>query len=123
MKHDLTRLMHALFLPAAEAVREALWHPAVDVYRTRDGFLVKFDLAGVRPEDMQITLSKSSLTVHGSRRDCCLEEGCSHYLMEIAYSRFERTVTLPTDLARARVTLEHSHGMLLVRIRTEASDS
>jgi HSP20 family protein len=123
MKHDSIRVMHSLFLPAAEAVRETLWRPAVDVYKTRDGYLVKFDLAGVPPEEVHLTLHGSSLTVHGIRRDCCLEEGCSHYLLEIAYSRFERTVSLPADLGRARILIDHSHGMLLVRIQMEASDS
>ncbi len=123
MKYDQACVKHALFLPAVEAVRETLWRPAVDVYQTRDGYLVKFDLAGVPPEDVNLTLHGNSLTVHGERRDCCLEEGCCHYLLEIAYSRFERTVTLPADLGRARVILDHSHGMLLVRIRTEASDT
>ena len=42
--------------------------------------------------------------MRGSRRDWCLEEGCHQYQMEISYSRFERCLTLPTDLERARVS-------------------
>jgi HSP20 family protein len=123
MGDDLIRLMHSLFRPHPEAVRETIWQPAVDVYQTRDGWLVKFDLAGVRPEDIRVRVAGSDLTVHGTRRDWCLEEGCCHFLMEIAYSRFERTVSLPGNLEQARVTMEHRHGMLLVRVRTEAPQS
>jgi HSP20 family molecular chaperone IbpA len=40
--------------------------------------------------------------------------------MEIAYSHFERSITLPDDLERARITTDHRYGMLLVRIQREA---
>src|SRR5690242_19219294 len=46
MASDLIRMMHALFLPAAHEVRHVPWHPYADVYRTPEGWLVKFDLAG-----------------------------------------------------------------------------
>jgi HSP20 family protein len=119
MTHDFIR-MHSLFLPAVEAVHEATWRPPMDVYRTPHGWLVKFDLAGVRPEDVELTVQGSRLTVRGTRRDWCLEEGCTHYLMEIAYSHFERSLELPGDLEHARVAAEHRHGLLLVRVQMEA---
>jgi HSP20 family protein len=119
MAHDLIRLMHALFLPAAQAAREATWQPPADVYRTRHGWLVKLDLAGVRPEDVQVTADRSRLTVRGMRRDSSLEEGCCHYQMEISYSRFERSITLPVSLDHAHIEAEHREGMLLIHIRPE----
>jgi len=122
MRPDLVRVMQSLFLPAAEAARGAAWHPPADVYRTPGGWLVKLDLAGVRPEDVEVTAGGRQLTVRGTRRDWCLEEGCSQYQMEIAYSHFERSLTLPADLDRARVTAEHRHGMLLVHVEPEAGE-
>jgi HSP20 family protein len=120
MATDLIRVMQALFLPAAGQASETAWQPSADVYRTRDGWLVKLDLAGVRPEDVRVQVGGSTLAVQGTRRDWCLEEGCSHYRMEIAYSRFERRLTLPADLDRADVRAEHRDGMLLIHVRLEA---
>jgi HSP20 family protein len=120
MRPDLIRMMHALFLPAGAA--EATWQPPADVYRTPRGWLVKLDLAGVRPEDVEVSAAGCHLTVRGARRDWCVEEACSHYQMEISYSRFERTLELPCDLDRARVSAEHRHGMLLIRIDLEAEE-
>jgi len=120
MATDFIRIRQSLFLPAAEGAREAVWHPSTDVYRTREGWLLKFDLAGVRPEDVQFSLRGQRLTVRGKRRDWCLEEGCSYYLMEIAYSHFERSIDLPCNLERAKLATEYRNGMLLVRIRLEA---
>jgi HSP20 family protein len=108
----------SLMLPH-HAPQASAWQPSTDIYRTSKGWLIKCDLAGVKPEDVKLTLSGNRLTVRGIRRDACLEEGCRCYQMEIAYSRFERHITLPTDLGRARIEAEHRHGMLLVRISLE----
>ena len=116
MSEDFIRIMHALFLPAAESCHETPWSPAADVYRGRQGWLVKFELAGVRPEDMEVIVHGRLLTVRGVRRDFTALEGCRYYQMEIAYSHFERGIELPCDLERADVTSEYRDGMLLVRI-------
>ena len=52
------------------------------------GWILKFDLAGVRLEDVQVHVSKRTVMVSGVRRDCMVEDGCRHYSMEITYSRF-----------------------------------
>jgi HSP20 family protein len=111
--------MHAMFWPAGESTQIAPWRPAADIYRTEDGYLIKLDLAGVRPEDIHITLSGYRMTVHGVRRDCTAHEGCSYYQLEIAYSRFERTFELPCRLDQARVETQYQDGMLLVHVAEE----
>lgn len=113
---DLNRLVNSLFLPQREHVADVPWRPAVDVYRTATGWLLKFDLAGVRPEDIRVTARGSRLTVAGVRRDWSVEEQCSCYRMEIAYSHFERTVELPADLEQAPLRADYRDGMLVVRI-------
>ena len=120
MARDGIDRMRTLFLPIVGLGRDAPWQPLVDVYRTRDGWLVKGDLAGVRPEDITVSVQGTCLTIRGIRRDCTLEEGFCHYRLEISYSQFERTIELPDNLERAAITTEFSEGMLLVRIRKEA---
>jgi HSP20 family protein len=119
MARDLFFLMQTLFLPVAERYREVSWRPAADVYRTAWGWLLKFELAGVHPEDITLTVSGNRITVHGTRRDCLEEAGCHVYRMEIDYSHFERTIELPDNLERARIAMKFDRGMLLVPIQTE----
>jgi HSP20 family protein len=116
MAADLIHWMQSLFLPAAGLCQEASWHPSADVYRTPDGWLVKFDLAGVQPQDIEVQARGQSLRVRGTRRDACVTEGCRFHRMEIAYNHFERTVELPCNLETAAVATEYRDGMLLVRI-------
>jgi HSP20 family protein len=120
MARDAFRFL-PLFLPGAVSARQAEWQPPVDIYRSRTGWLVKCDLAGVRPEDIELIVRENRLTVRGVRRDVMLEEGCSQYRMEISYNRFERTIDFPTDLTNARFATEHREGMLIVRISWEGA--
>jgi HSP20 family protein len=98
-----------------------LWHPLADVYRTRNGWLVKFDLAGVRLEDVTVSIRGRRLTIDGIRKDTVFEEGSTYYSMEISYSRFERTIELPVSLDHARVSLEALNGILVVRMINEGN--
>jgi HSP20 family protein len=118
MARDTIRIV-SLFFPGPAASGTA-WQPAADVYRTPTGWLVKFELAGVRPGDVQLRVLGRRLTVSGARRDCCLHAGCRHHQLEIDYGRFERAVELPEPIDAARFSAEHEHGMLLVRIDLEA---
>jgi HSP20 family protein len=119
MGQDTVRRVKALFASTDLLTQPNVWQPAVDVYRTGYGWLVKYEMAGVASEDVSLTVEKSRLTVHGLRRDLSVQPGCNHYRMEISYSRFTRTIELPDNLERATLVTEFHSGMLLVRIERE----
>lgn len=100
----------------------APWQPLVDVYRTGDGWLLKFDLAGVRIEDVRVTVRGRRVSLSGLRKDTVIGEGSSYYSMEISYNRFERTIELPVNLDHARIALQAHDGILLVRMSTEGNE-
>src|SRR5260370_16312235 len=116
MADDLIR-MHTLFLPAAAALQEVRWRPAIDVYRCPDGWLVKVDAAGVHADDIEVVAQGRRLTIRGMRRDIFAEGGHAHYIMEISYSPFERTIELPEDLDAAPIAIQHPHATLLISIQ------
>ena len=93
-----------------------LWNPAADVYRTRDGWLVKLDLAGVKSDDIEIALDGALLRVSGLRRDSFCGEGISHYQLEITYSRFEKIIQFPCSIERATVERDYRDGLLLLHL-------
>ena len=92
------------------------WRPPVDVYRKGNTWLLKFDLAGVRAEDVRVRLGGSRVTVSGVRKDWVVEDGYHYHSMEISYNRFERAVELPGNLSGAGYSLEARDGLLLVRV-------
>jgi HSP20 family protein len=103
----------------SSAAADTYWRPSVDIYRTRSGWLLKFDLAGVSMEDIDVKIEGCRITVSGVRRDWLAEEEASHYSMEISYSRFERTIELPCEFLNPRISLEGRNGLLIVRITEE----
>ncbi len=117
MSHREDRL-EMLLCAVSKPAGATTWRPAADVYRTRDGWLLKFELAGLEPEDIHISANGNALTVSGVRRDHVAEEGCAQYSMEINYSRFERTIHLPCRIETAGLEMKYQNGILLVRVRS-----
>ena len=98
-----------------------LWCPAADVYRTGNGWIVKVDLAGIEPGDVQVTLDDRVLRLSGSRRDGICGEGISHYQLEITYSRFERILKIPCDLSRTEIRSECRDGWFILHVDCNTS--
>ena len=96
-----------------------LWCPAADVYRTKDGWIVKVDLAGIKPADIDLTIDGPVLRISGSRRDGTCGEGVSHYQLEITYSRFEKMIQFPRSIEHASIDRDYRDGLLILRLREE----
>ena len=122
MAHQMNRSLASLFLSAGQGYRSAEWRPSVDIYRTARGWLVKFELAGVRPDEIQLTARDRYLTLRGHRRDLRVEEGQRSYSMEISYNQFERTIELPCEVDKMDVGTDYHDGMLVVRLSLKVPD-
>jgi len=114
---DKIRHKSIFFLSHTIDVGQTVWVPHVDVYRRSSNWLVKCDLAGVKPDDVSISARGSRLMISGVRRDPLAEHGWEHYSMEIRYSRFACSVVLPRYLEQAHLESEYRDGMLLIRVR------
>ena len=120
MKDESTKLIWSVLQSHTKSSLRGTWRPSADVYRDRNGWLVKFDLAGVRREDIQLNVTGQRLTIAGIRRDWPIQAGQQPYSMEIDYNRFERSVELPSNIENAQITTEYRDGMLLIRLQLES---
>ena len=121
MARSTERYFRLLPMGNPQRPSERHWTPAADVYRTRDGWLVKVDLAGVSPDEIEITVAGRALVVAGIRRDANCSETVAYHQIEITYSRFEKTLRFPCDIEGARVERAYRDGLLIVRLRGEES--
>jgi len=96
-----------------------LWCPAADVYRTKEGWIVKVDLAGIKPADVEVKIDGPILRISGSRRDSTCGEGIAHYQLEITYSRFEKMIQFPRSIEHASIDRDYRDGLLILRLREE----
>lgn len=111
-----TSLLFSTQLDATQ--RDSVLRPPTDLCRTDRGWLVKMELAGVKPDDVAIDIDGNVLHVHGTRRDYTCDEVTGHYNMEIAYQRFFRSVELPHPVDASQVSVDFRDGMLLLRVQT-----
>jgi HSP20 family protein len=100
-----------------------LWCPAADVYRSDEGWIVKVDLAGVKPLDVEVIIDGDLLRISGSRRDGTCGEGVSHYQLEITYSRFEKMIRFPRSIEHASIDRDYRDGLLILRLREESEQA
>ena len=119
MARSIERYFRQLPMGGAQRPSERHWTPAADVYRTREGWLVKVDLAGVSPDEVEITVAGRALVIAGIRRDAHCSETVSYHQIEITYSRFEKTLRFPCEIEGARVERAYRDGLLIVRLRGE----
>jgi HSP20 family protein len=99
--------------------QQRLWCPAADVYRTLDGWIVKLDLAGISPDDLEIVVAGRELHVSGCRRDSFYGEGISYQQLEITYSRFERAFRFPCSIEGAHLARDYRDGLLILHLKSE----
>jgi HSP20 family protein len=95
---------------------ESGWTPNTDVYATEDGLVIKVELAGMRREDLELTVEGRRLRISGQRPDGCRAPHCKFLVMEIHYGPFETAIDVPAgyDLGRARAT--YQNGFLRVDV-------
>ena len=78
-----------------EGSARAHWVPNTDVYATDNGLVIKVELAGMRSDNLEITIEGNRLKVSGNRPDGCRAPKCSFLVMEINYGPFETMLDLP----------------------------
>jgi len=105
-------------MPKASGLRcsENFWYPAADVYKTRGGWVVKVELAGVAPDELVVEISGDTLRVAGIRRDEAVTESVSYHQLEITYSRFQKTIRFPCPIEGAKVERNYRDGLLVLRL-------
>lgn len=110
----VTRLMvqHA----SGVGERQAHWVPNTDVYVTDAGLVVKMELAGMRSENLQITVEGSHLHISGQRPDGCRAAKFNFLAMEINYGPFENVLELPAGYDLSQAKASYLNGFLRIDV-------
>lgn len=85
---------------------------ALDVYQDKDNIIVKSTIAGVKPEDLDISISSNAVTVRGERK---FEEEIKdedYYLQECYWGKFSRSTNLPVEIDVERAEADLQDGIL-----------
>jgi len=99
-----------------EVSGKAHWEPNTDLYTTDGGLVIKVELAGMRSDNLEITVEGTRLQISGHRPDSCRSANCNFLVMEITYGPFEKYLELPAcyDLSRAKAA--YLNGFLRIDV-------
>jgi HSP20 family protein len=88
--------------------------PALEVLQGKDAWHVRVALPGVDPKNVQIDLAGDTVTIRGERSRTLPAGGdkSQAHLTEIAYGRFERTLSIPDAIESEKVSAAYNNGML-----------
>ena len=86
--------------------------PAVESYVDSGKLVVRADIPGVDPKDVEITATGNQLTIRGKREQSREEKGRDFIHREITYGSFERVVRLPGGINPDQVKASYNNGVL-----------
>lgn|SRR5262245_52109560 len=89
--------------------------PAVNVFNSKDGCVVRMEVPGVAPADITIESHGRSLTIHGKRETRAAENGSFHR-RERSSGEFSRSVRLAEDVDPTQAEASYKHGILTINI-------
>jgi HSP20 family protein len=94
---------------------------AVDLFETDNDFQLKVAVPGIRPEDVEVTLTGDVLTIRGETREEQEHKEASWRQREWRYGKFERDITLPATVNADAIEAKYDNGVLTLRLpKTEA---
>lgn len=92
------------------------WAPALDAFHTKDDFVIRLELPGVRPEDVDVEIQENVLVIRGERHFEDEVEDGSFMRRERSYGRFERQILLPEGTDADAIQATFDLGVLEVRV-------
>lgn len=88
--------------------------PALDVYEEKDNVIVETPLAGMRPENVDISVDKGVLTIQGEHKKEHEVDEKNYYRKEVRSGSFYRQVALPVPVKEDKVDAVYENGVLKI---------
>lgn len=96
------------------------WTPACDIYEDGDEVVVRAELAGVEPKDVDIRFENGVLTLKGERKLEKEEKRENYHRVELSYGIFTRSFALPGTVDAEKIRAEAKNGVLVIHLQKKA---
>lgn len=88
----------------------------IDVYQTDNDIVIKSTIAGVKPEDLDVSINNDMITIRGERKQDENVTSENYYYQECYWGGFSRSVILPIDILPDKVEASMKNGILTIRM-------
>ncbi|HEY9757614.1 MAG TPA: Hsp20/alpha crystallin family protein [Oculatellaceae cyanobacterium] len=121
---DMQRLQNSLnrLLSTSVPMEAPVEFPLINIWTSENGAIVRTEIAGIDPSDVDISLVNDTLTIRGSRKREALQEGETCHRQERSVGQFSRSLQLPFTVNADQVQAKFSDGVLQITLpRSEAA--
>ena len=94
----------------------------IDVYQTDNDIVIKSTIAGVKPEDLDVSINNDMITIRGERKQDEQINTENYYYQECYWGGFSRSVILPVDVLPEKIEASMKNGILTIRLPKAATD-
>lgn len=123
LRKEMDRLFDRIWEGGLPEVTTPLgeWTPALDISETNDVVVLKAEVPGIEPKDIQVTWNNQVLTVAGEKKMHKEEKDEKFYRMERASGSFARSVTIPVPVDVSKVAATFHNGLLTITMPKTAA--
>ena len=121
-KRELDRLFDRMGdwdLPEFKSLGD--WMPRLDISESKDAYLVKAEIPGIDPKEIQVSVDNGVLTVKGEKKQETEQKDEHYYRLERSYGSFARSVRLPGPVEGGKVSAPSKNGVLTVSLPKAAA--
>jgi HSP20 family protein len=115
-RREMDDLMSRFFGEEGNGEALTTWAPRVDVEETEKEILVKADLPGVDPKNVEIAIENGVLTIRGERKEEREEKKKNYHRVERFMGTFYRAIPLPPGVDADKVTATSSQGVVTITV-------
>ncbi len=89
---------------------------SVDVYQTSNEIIIEAMVAGVKPEDLHLSITRDMVTIKGRRDGNTQVTHDDYFYKELYWGSFTRTILLPHEVEIEEAEAVEKHGLLIIRL-------
>jgi HSP20 family protein len=118
MRKEMDRLWDSFFEGGLRKRTEGVaeWLPSLDIAETKNELVVKCEVPGMDPKDIDISLSDGMLTIKGEKKQEKEEKEADYHVIERSYGAFTRSVQLPKEVQHDKISASYKNGILKITL-------
>ncbi|MCC0178701.1 Hsp20/alpha crystallin family protein [Waterburya agarophytonicola K14] len=117
VQHQINRMFNEVLTPA-NGVRFGDYskYPAAELTETEEALILKLELPGMQPDEIEIEATAKSVSISGDRKSEVAAEDKAKTRSEFRYGSFKRVITLPLPIQNTEVKAEYKNGILYLTL-------
>lgn len=93
-----------------------VWQPAIEAYETESDVVIRVELPGIDPKQVDVSVTEDTLTIKGEARSEHEESRRNYYRRELRYGSFVRSIALPAGVQGDKASATYKNGIMEVRV-------